>query len=215
MLRWPVVKICGLTTLENATMVVDAGATAIGLVLDESRRQVSPLTARQIADEVRGRADVYCVFRGSTLSRIRQVIAEVRPDVVQLHGAESLEDVTTLISEGVAVVKALEASSPHAVDFDIDSMAGLLLDGAEPGSGRRVDFSPLLARTWRLPVIAAGGLTPATVTEVIARFPISGVDVSSGVESSPGQKDPALVSEFVRAATAAFAQRESGDVQWT
>ena len=215
MRQWPVVKICGLTTVENATMVVDAGATAIGLVLDESRRQVSPLTARQIADEVRGRADVYCVFRGSDLSRIRQVIAEVRPDVVQLHGAESLEDVTVLISEGVTVVKALEASSPHAVDFDVDGLAALLLDGSEPGSGRRVDFAPLLARTWRLPVIAAGGLTPATVTEVIARYPISGVDVSSGVESSPGQKDPALVSEFVRAATAAFAQRESGDVQWT
>ena len=215
MRQWPVVKICGLTTVENATMIVDAGATAIGLVLDESRRQVSPLTARQIADEVRGRADVYCVFRGSTLSRIRQVIAEVRPDVVQLHGAESLEDVTVLISEGVTVVKALEASSPHAVDFDVDGLAALLLDGSEPGSGRRVDLAPLLARTWRLPVIAAGGLTPATVTEVIARYPISGVDVSSGVESSPGQKDPALVSEFVRAATAAFAQRESGDVQWT
>ena len=215
MRQWPVVKICGLTTVENATMIVDAGATAIGLVLDESRRQVSPLTARQIADEVRGRADVYCVFRGSDLSRIRQVIAEVRPDVVQLHGAESLEDVTVLISEGVTVVKALEASSPHAVDFDVDGLAALLLDGSEPGSGRRVDLAPLLARTWRLPVIAAGGLTPATVTEVIARYPISGVDVSSGVESSPGQKDPALVSEFVRAATAAFAQRESGDVQWT
>jgi phosphoribosylanthranilate isomerase len=215
MLRWPVVKICGLTTVENATMVVDAGATAIGLVLDESRRQVSPLTARQIADEVRGRADVYCVFRGSNLARIRQVIAEVRPDVVQLHGAESLEDVTVLISEGVTVVKALEASSPHAVDFDVDGLAALLLDGSEPGSGRRADFAPLLARTWHLPVIAAGGLTPATVTEVITRYPINGVDVSSGVESSPGQKDPTLVSEFVRAATAAFAQRESGDVQWT
>jgi phosphoribosylanthranilate isomerase len=212
MLQWPVIKICGLTRVDNAAMAVSAGATAIGLVMDESSRQVSPSTAREIATEIRGRADIVCVFRGSDVTRIRQIVTEVQPDVVQLHGAESLGDVKLLLSEGITVIKALEASSREVADFDVDGLAGLLLDGSEPGSGRQVDFTPLLNRTWRLPVIVAGGLSPATVTEVITRFPVSGVDVSSGVESSPGQKDSALVSDFVRAAQDAFAQRESGDV---
>ena len=214
-MQWPVVKICGVTSVEQAEMVASAGATAIGLVLDESRRQVSVHVAREIADALRGRVDVFCVFRGSGLSRILTAANDVRPDVVQMHGSETLDEVREVARAGFLVVKALEATDPSAAQFDVEGVAGILLDGSEPGSGKRVDFSPLHRLAWRAPLIAAGGLSPATVSEVIGGCPINGVDVSSGVESAPGVKDPALVAEFIRIARDAFNRRETRDVQWT
>jgi phosphoribosylanthranilate isomerase len=204
MLRWPLVKICGISDSRTAVTARQTGATAVGLVLDRSIRQVTPETARRIAEDLRGTIEIALVFRNSSRDRVIELATYIQPDWVQLHGDESGEDVSFIAEQGWTVVKGIDAQKGLAGDFPASSVSGLLVDGQNPGSGETADYSSLLAQSWNQPLIAAGGLNPATVESVISLGVFRGVDVSSGVESSPGVKDPALIEAFVRAASRGF-----------
>ena len=130
------------------------------------------------------------------------------PAIVQVHGPIPAGYLAELRARGLGVIQALAHDDPGFVDYDDRPVDALLVDGSTPGSGRPHSFFALLSRPFLRPVAAAGGLTPETVGAVVERFDVWGVDVATGVESSPGVKDPARVAEFVRAARAAHVARE-------
>jgi phosphoribosylanthranilate isomerase len=198
------VKICGLTNEADAMHAAAAGATALGVVFaPSSPRCVSPDRARDIVEAVPANVPVVGVFVNAPLDEIVAVVAHTGIRIVQLHGDEPERYAAAL---KVPLLRAV------GVDAAIDAWptATLLLDavsGAERGgTGRRVDWTQAAAIARRRKTVLAGGLTPANVAEAIATVRPFGVDVASGVEASPGRKDPDKVSRFLEAAKKAFVE---------
>ncbi|HUX04160.1 MAG TPA: phosphoribosylanthranilate isomerase [Acidimicrobiales bacterium] len=202
------IKICGLTTLEDAEAVVEAGADAMGLIFAPSTRRVDVEIAAQISEALRGRIVRVGVFRAMDDDEILAVLERVELDAVQLHDPLSERLVSELRVRHLWVIKALVIGSPEFDHFDETRVDAVLVDGPVPGSGLEHSWSRFSQRTWTRPVIVAGGMTAATVGEVLAVTGAWGCDVASGVESTPGVKDSTLVRAFVRAASRYFEQRE-------
>ena len=204
------VKVCGVTTVEDARVVVEAGASALGLIFAESPRRVTVARAREIAAATDGTILRCAVFWHDDDAYVIEHLDAVDVDVVQLHGALSAELLGYLRGRDVHVVKALSIEGPEFDDFDDAHVEAVLLDGTSPGSGVRHEWGRLKERHFAVPVVAAGGLTPANVSEVVRATGVWGVDCASGVEASPGVKDPELVRRFV--ANALTALRVERDV---
>jgi phosphoribosylanthranilate isomerase len=201
------VKICGVTTPDDADVVAAAGASALGVVLTTSRRRVDPGTAREITERVRGRIVTFGVVDTSDAASVDAVLDGVGVEVVQVHGDLPAPLLAELRARGLGVVKALPVGTDAFTAFDEAQVDAVLADGPVPGSGAAHSFAALRDRRFRRPVIAAGGLTPLSVADVIDAYGVWGVDVASGVESAPGVKDPQRVAEFVDAARRSFARR--------
>ncbi|MCU1363942.1 MAG: N-(5-phosphoribosyl)anthranilate isomerase [Acidimicrobiaceae bacterium] len=202
------VKICGVTSLDDAKVVVDAGASALGLVLAASPRQLTLDQARVIADATTGNLLRFAVFRHNDDEFILEHVDALRPDVVQVHGTLSVSLLRALRERPVLVVKALSVDEPEFLTFDDTRVEAVLIDGPRPGSGSTYSRDHLERREFHVPVIAAGGLTARNVADLIDASRVSGVDTSSGVEKGPGAKDHDLVREFIVTARAAFAARK-------
>jgi phosphoribosylanthranilate isomerase len=186
------IKICGITTPRDAEIAIDLGASAIGLIFAPSSREVSLERARDIARLVRGRAELVGVFK--EISSVRSVHEAVGLDRAQIH-VSGRPDVS---------LRILRAIRPEelATWKDVPVEETILIDGSE---GRGLTFDWSLARSVSRPFVLAGGLSPTNVEEAIAKVRPMGVDVTSGVESAPGQKDEnrlALFFEAVRRADA-------------
>lgn len=195
------VKICGLSTVESARVALDAGADAIGLVVSpKSVRNVDPTTAREIAEFVGSAAERVLVVSHLPAAEAALLAIELGVDVVQLHGSYSRHD----FAAALRGFPRLWRATPLAADTDLDVGAwgeeAILLDSPRAGSGESWDWAAVAERPPRGRWMLAGGLTPDTVTAAIATARPWGVDVSSGVESSPGVKDPRLIREYVAAA---------------
>ncbi len=211
------VKVCGLTTPEAVDAAVTAGADMIGLVFfPPSPRHAGFVPARSLAQRARGKAEIVALTVDADDTTLDTIIETIQPDRLQLHGHEDCERVRTIRARyGIPIIKAVGISTAA----DVDRLAAyracvdlFLLDAKPPkgatrpgGNGAAFDWSILDARPADLRFLLSGGLTPATVGAAIARTRPDGVDVSSGVETGPGVKDPALVTAFVRAARAAMA----------
>jgi phosphoribosylanthranilate isomerase len=197
------VKICGVTTEEDALLAVGLGASAVGFILAPSPRQ---LAASRIADIVkRLPADTVSigVFRDESPERVVDIVNRSGLTGAQLHGHETPAS-TRYVKERVGVViKAFPAGSPRLADADEFGADLVLVDAPSPGSGRLVDFAMLEGLGDASRLVLAGGLTPENVTEAIHRVAPFGVDVATGVESAPGVKDPRKVAAFIAAARAA------------
>jgi phosphoribosylanthranilate isomerase len=207
----PEIKICGITRREDAEAAAEAGADYLGVILAASGpRQV---TAAQAAELLAGLPIRRVgVFVDIPAEQVEAGAEEAELDVVQLHGDETPELAASLRCSGREVWKAVhprtEAEFLSAIHRYEDAADALLLDGWNPaaagGTGTRFPWSEIgegraaLPATLRL--IAAGGLTPDNVAEAIDRVRPQVVDVSSGVESSPGHKDAARVRRFIAAA---------------
>ncbi len=202
------VKICGVTSVDDAKVVVSAGASALGLILAESARQLTLDQARDIAAATQGDLLRFAVFRGRDDDFIVEHVDALQADVAQVHGPLSEGLRQALRDRSVLIVKALSINEPSFADFDETTVDAVLIDGPRPGSGVTYDVRQLKERVFRVPVIAAGGLTPINVRHVITTTSVSGVDCSTGVERRPGAKDPERVDEFVTTARAAFEERE-------
>lgn len=203
------VKICGLTRPEDARAAARAGADAIGLVFHpRSPRAVDADSARAIAAAAGPFVSRVALFVDPEAQRVRDVVAALRPDLLQFHGAE---DEAFCEQFGVPYLKAV-GIGPGGLAGGIADVhpraAGLLLDTLDPqrhgGTGRRFDWSLVPHGTGR-PLVVAGGLDAACVGEAIATLRPWAVDVSSGVESAPGLKDARRIREFMRAVTRANA----------
>ncbi len=209
------IKICGITRPRDAALCAEAGADAIGLVFARSPRQVTIRQARQIVAELPPFVSAVGVFVNAKGPAILRTAAEVGLSEVQLHGNESAAMISSL--GGLRVVKALRVRDKSFLDelhrFAKAGIGGVLLDAFSPaargGSGRRFDWDLVTgardagALDGAPPIILAGGLTPQNVRAAIRRLRPWGVDVSTGVEESPGVKSAEKISRFVAAVRSA------------
>lgn len=195
------VKICGITRVEDAQSAVLAGADAIGFVFHpDSPRQVTPAQAARIVAALPPFVTTVGLFVDADEQRIRETLAQVPLSLLQFHGDESeaqcriygLPWIKALRVQPGQDVQALMTSWPHA--------AGILLDAWHPtqhgGTGLQFDWS-LVPQASAVPIILAGGLTPANVAEAIRRTRPYAVDVSGGVEASKGVKDAEKIEAFM------------------
>jgi phosphoribosylanthranilate isomerase len=214
------IKICGVTTADDAAAVEQFGADAIGLnFYPKSKRYLDPKQAVAVAASISSKVTKVGVFVNSPAEEIRAVFWQVGLDVVQLHGDEPAEILSEL--NGLPTIRALQWKNDGGASIDVflDECAksryqpiALLIDAHHPtefgGTGSIADWSAI-AR-WKqtrkpiLPIILAGGLQPANVACAIETVGAEGVDTASGVETSPGRKDAKLVADFVRASKRAF-----------
>ena len=199
------VKVCGITTPEDARTATISGADAIGLVFAESPRRLSVERAGEIAAALPDGMLKVGVFVDEEPEEVLRIVREVGLDYAQLHGDESPETVTLLRGEGVKVIKALRvqgAGSLTAMDaYDADLF---LLDAwsekARGGTGERFDWEVAKSHGGRGNILVSGGLTPENVREAIRFFEPYGVDASSSLEDAPGKKNAERVRRFVSAA---------------
>lgn len=204
-------KICGLTTAETLKAALDHGAAFVGAVMfPKSPRHIEPEAAGPLFERARGRAGIVAVTVDADDALLARIAQHLKPDFIQLHGCETVErsaEVRRLT--GAGIIKVLSVRSPE----DIDASAGweahadhLMFDAKPPegsvlpgGVGATFDWSMLSGRSFRNDWFLAGGLTPENAAEAarISGAPL--LDVSSGVESAPGVKDPARIAPFLKA----------------
>ncbi|MFJ6935262.1 phosphoribosylanthranilate isomerase [Streptomyces sp. NPDC101132] len=192
------VKICGLRTERDVETAVRDGADAVGFVSAASPRQLDAATARRLAALVPPHVLTVGVFRGQSVDEVRRFTEESGLRAVQLHGEEGPEFFEALRAEGRTLLRATSKTDVRRCGEYGEDL--LLLDAPDPGSGKpwnwgAADFTAPEGR-WLL----AGGLHPGNVREAVETTGAWGVDVSSGVESSRGVKDPALITAFIKAA---------------
>lgn len=197
------VKICGITTEEDALLAVAMGADAVGFVFAPSARQVAPARAGDIAKRLPPEILTVGVFRDEAPQRVVDIVNGAGLRAAQLHGHETALDTSWVRSRVPVVIKAFPGGDPELAKAATYGADIVLLDSASPGSGRVFDWSLAEGAPSGLRVLLAGGLTPDNVGEAIERVRPWGVDVSTGVESSPGVKDPTKVRRFITAAQSA------------
>jgi phosphoribosylanthranilate isomerase len=198
------VKICGITTVDDALLAAGLGADAIGLNFwSGSSRRIGRETARDIVRRVPPEVLSVGIFRNERRERVVELANSVGLRAVQLHGGESPED-TRWVGERVpALIRAFGIDDPMLVSGADYGPHRLLVDSPMAGSGETFDWALIERRLGSRDYILAGGLDPDNVTEAIESLGPWGVDVASGVEASPGRKDPAKVRRFLAAARAA------------
>lgn len=202
------VKICGLLTPEHVDAAIEAGADAVGFVLaPDSPRSVTAEEARALVDHVNSRVMTVGVFRDETVDEIEQLAHATGVAAIQVHGHRSRAEISKLAMWDRVLIRAVAYDDPSLQEGSYGE-DHLLIDAPRPGSGEPWDYSAVasvsgpgmdgseLDGRWLL----AGGLTPSNVAAAIADAQPWGVDVSSGVETAPGQKSSELIRTFVAAA---------------
>ncbi len=207
------VKICGLSTPESLEWALSASADLVGLVhFPKSPRHVTAETAAALARQVGGRAKTVVLTVDATDDLLDHLVATIVPDAIQLHGRETPERTADVRRRlGLMVIKALGIGSAEdvAAARPYAGTADLLLYDAKPpkdatrpgGLGVTFDWSLLAGAP--TPFLLSGGLDPTNVEDAVRQVRPFGVDVSSGVESAPGQKNETRIRAFVAAARAA------------
>ena len=211
------IKICGLSTPETLEAAIEAGAEMIGLVFHPKSPRFVPIeTAKALAGLARGRAAIVALTVDWTPGRAAELVEALNPDLLQLHGSETPEQVAAIAKQArrpaMKAIGVSSASDLAALSGFAEIGARLLLDAKAPkdaaypgGHGRPFDWTLLAELDPALPFMLGGGLDPANVAEAIRVARPAGVDVSSGVESAPGLKDVGRIEAFVRAAREAAA----------
>jgi phosphoribosylanthranilate isomerase len=197
------VKICGTTSEEDALLAVAMDADAVGFIFAPSPRQISPTLARDIAKRLPPEVMTVGVFRNEAPRRVVDIMQHAGLQCAQLHGQERPEQARWIRKRLPYVFQAFAAGDPavgRAREYGVDAV---LLDNPAPGSGQVFDWALASEVPTGLRVIIAGGLTPDNVSGAVSAVQPWGVDVVSGVEKSPGVKDPVKLRGFVAAARAA------------
>jgi len=217
------IKICGITNFEDAQTAINAGADALGFVFyDKSPRRVEVGAAQNIVRELPNQIEKVGVFVDADADTIQETASHVGLTAIQLHGQDSIDDVwldSRPLQERLGVSRLilavpgdrLKQGGVLITDRAREEVFALLLDAQSDGNfgGTGVTFDWLGTRgmvqiiSLKIPVIVAGGLTASNVADAIRILKPFGVDVSSGVEASPGKKDPEKVRTFIQAARAA------------
>ena len=217
------IKICATTNLDDAHASLDAGANALGFILTPSPRQLTPDAAADIIAALPPSVEKIGVVVNETPEALAKLAADTGLTGLQLHGDEPPAQLPEFRRAlGLRkLIKTLQArellATPELLDAYLAQRAfydGILLDSGSPaargGTGQTFDWQAMLPLVERIkqhaPVVIAGGLTPANVADAIRLFDPCGIDVVSGVELSPGKKDPARIRAFIAAARAVLAQ---------
>jgi phosphoribosylanthranilate isomerase len=202
----PRIKVCGITSRDDALLAVEAGAWAVGCILwPESPRACDPAEAARIAAAVRRRAHVCGVFVNATLDDVAGLADGIGLTMIQLHGDEGpafcsevarrtgAKVVKAAPVRGIADIRALETfhTDYHLLDAHRSGMRG--------GTGETFDWDLVRTRRSKIPLVLSGGLRPENVAGAVAAVRPFAVDTASGTEASPGVKDPEKVAAFVAA----------------
>jgi phosphoribosylanthranilate isomerase len=209
-----IVKICGLSSAATLDAALDSGADMVGFVFFEpSPRNLSVEQARALASQVRGRAQKVALTVDADDAKLETIFEALAPGILQLHGKETPARVEAIRKRfGIPVMKAIGIASPADLE-KAEAYAGVadtLLFDAKPapeavlpgGNGQAFDWSILQGFAADRPWMLSGGLDAANVGEALKATGARGVDVSSGVESAPGTKDPARIAAFIAAVRA-------------
>src|SRR6202048_1805099 len=210
-----IVKICGLSTRETLDVALNAGAAMVGFVFfPPSPRHLSLETARDLGRQAKGRASKVALTVDADDATLANIVEALQPDILQLHGGETVARLRDIRQKfGLQVMKAIAVETPA----DLASLPGyaavadrVLFDARAPkeatrpgGLGAVFDWHVLENLDLKLPFMVSGGLNAENVAEAVRVPRAGGVDVSSGVERTPGVKDPEMIREFIRAARAA------------
>lgn len=198
------IKFCGLTRVEDVRAAVELGVDAVGFVLTRrSRRFVAPAQAHELRAALPPFVSAVALLMDDAPEWVEQVVATVRPDLLQFHGEETAAFVErfgrpylkAVPMASIADVAAYARAHPRAAGFLLDSHAA----GAAGGTGGTFDWARV-PRGFDRPLLLAGGLDAGNVAQAIAQARPYAVDVSSGIESAPGVKDAARMRAFVDAA---------------
>lgn len=220
------VKICGLRTEPALTAALDGGADYVGFVFyPPSPRSLPPQEAGRLARLAKGRAKTVALLVDAGDDLLGEVVSRLDPDLIQLHGKESPERVAAVRERwGRPVMKAISIETRLDADRAVDEYAGVadlfLFDASPPrdmagalpgGNGIAFDWHALGSIKGKVRFMLSGGLNPENVAAAIRLTAPEAVDVSSGVESRPGEKDPRLIRLFLAAAKGENAGRATAD----
>jgi phosphoribosylanthranilate isomerase len=209
-----IVKICGLSTRETLDVALSAGADMVGFVFfPPSPRHLSLEAARELGRQAKGRASKVALTVDADDATLANIVETLQPDLLQLHGGETVARLRDIKQKfGLPVMKAIAVETVA----DLAALSGyaavadrILFDARAPkqatrpgGLGTAFDWHVLERLDLKLPFMVSGGLNAANVAEAVRVTRAGGVDVSSGVERTPGVKDPDMIRAFIRAARA-------------
>jgi phosphoribosylanthranilate isomerase len=203
------VKICGITNIDDAQAALEAGADLLGFnFYSKSPRYILPEKAREIVAQIRSKGQrqlLVGVFVNSSLEEVRSTLEIAQIDLAQLHGDEPVHMLEQLNGRGF---KALRPTSETEAEIDAEwfvpygpNAPVLLIDAYRKdqygGTGHTADWTIATRLAQQYPILLAGGLTPDNVAEAVRQVRPWGVDVASGVECTPGKKDPEKMRLFV------------------
>jgi phosphoribosylanthranilate isomerase len=219
------IKICGLRTPQALDMALDSGADLVGFVFfAPSPRHLGLEAARTLGQRVQGRAGKVALTVDANDDTLLDIVAALKPDMLQLHGSESPDRVIAVRTRfGLPVMKALpvaerkDLSQTRQYAQVVDRLifdARAPKDATRPGGlGKAFDWTLLKDLNVGMPFMLSGGLDTGNVAEALRITRAPGVDVSSGVERAPGEKDPEKIQAFIRAARLAQAELFSPPLQ--
>jgi len=214
------IKICGLKTEQAVTAALSGGASHIGFIFfPKSPRNVDVETAARLGRLASGRAKAVAVTVNADDQTLERIVDIVQPDVLQFHGSESPERLDDIKKRyGLPVMKAIsvrEAQDLLALSAYREVADRFLLDAKPPvgaqlpgGNGIPFDWSLLASLDGEVDYMLSGGLNAANIAEALAIARPRGIDISSGVERAPGEKDPDLIRAFFSSVRAARGKRE-------
>lgn len=205
------VKICGITTLEDALAAIEAGADMLGFnFYPPSPRYIEPVTCARLVQALRAEGasvTTVGVFVNAPVQELTAILEDCGLDLVQLHGDEPPEAVAQLGERALKALRPADLASARALSRTYPARRAapaFLVDtstaGQYGGTGRVADWSLARALAAEYQLLLAGGLHPGNVAAAVGAVQPWGVDVASGVEERPGRKDPARMVAFVRAA---------------
>ncbi len=197
------VKICGITNYEDASAAVDLGVDALGFIFAKSPRRIETETARRIIQSLPPFVMSVGVFVNQKPEEIEETVKECGLDLVQLHGDESPVICERLMPRVIKVFWLKDESSLDGIKPYIGKVRGLLFDTFSKkergGTGKTFDWDlAIKGKKMGMPVILSGGLNPSNIAEAMRVVKPFAVDVNSGVEKSPGQKDHALIKGLMK-----------------
>ena len=203
------VNICGLTNLNQAQEIVKLGANSIGFIcVERSPRYISPEDIKAIAVALPHNIDKVGVFADHSLEEIAKTLKFAKLTSVQLHGAETpdfCDRLRQVLPDQIELIKAFRiktAASLQDIKGYSNKVDTLLLDAYHPhmlgGTGHTIDWQDLEQFAPSLPWLLAGGLTPNNINDALSRLKPDGIDLSSGVERSPGDKDLTKVTQLFK-----------------
>jgi len=200
------VKVCGITTEADALLAVAMGADAVGFIFAPSKRQVAQNRAGDIAKRLPPDILTVGVFKDHAPKRVVEIVNRQGLGAAQLHGSESVEDTQYVAERVPRTMKVFTAGRERFAIADKWGTNPIMLDAAKEGPNTTYDYALARQAPAGLQVLLAGGLTPDNVAEAIKAAHPWGVDVASGVERAPGEKEPKLVADFIKNAKAAGAE---------
>jgi phosphoribosylanthranilate isomerase len=191
------IKVCGITNTQDALDAVALGADALGFLLAESPRKISAKSVREIVKQLPANILTIGVFRDQDSRYVIDTVREAGLIGAQLHGQETSAQVAEVMAEVNWVAKSVIAGSAEASSASNYGTEIILVDSANPGTGTSYDLDLIQQIPTSIRLILSGGLTVMNVSESIRAVSPWGVDVSSGVEASPGIKDKIKMREFI------------------